>query len=464
MSCSQPTHSIQFLWDLRHLLLDTNTTLVWWSDSFVHPWGGINPTQKFERYRPHDLNHPQAPVLLCLVSYHSQDISECEGIFALIVLFFLNLSGCFFMCCLRSSLIMFSSCCHSSSPDRHLLSAPGFHRQITCATLLSTPFPLLHSLCLRDSLCESIHSRFARQRPLNNCSYSLSTHIVVWFCRSSIAMPALHTRGQPPTWPRASMSADNTQNLLGSTSGILSTAIIGIWGPALSLPGATFFVEQVHLRNHHRPRSATQAIPVRLCSSFCQHSWAMVFLCVLFGPLPLRGVAVSLKMVSTALETTVSKTRWSLSLSRARCKRIDRVNTHWIWVFSSSRFTRLQITDSPNQSLPPRASRFLGGSSWVSFASRVPQAPLPPDQRAWSHRLMFPSTFPRSATRRSRFVQYQLEKPTESTVQEKWSCAASFVFFRLSLDQTVSAVFAWLLTGCSASWRQCHSPHNSGEP
>ena len=55
---------------------------------------------------------------------------------------------------------------------------------------------------------------------------------------------------------------------LGSTSGALSTTILGIGGPAPSLSTVTFFVNcdllrQLQFWSHHLPRSATQAVPVR---------------------------------------------------------------------------------------------------------------------------------------------------------------------------------------------------------
>ena len=38
------------------------------------------------------------------------------------------------------------------------------------------------------------------------------------------------------------MSADNTKNLLGSTSGVVSTATLGNGSPSPSVSGATFFL------------------------------------------------------------------------------------------------------------------------------------------------------------------------------------------------------------------------------
>ena len=60
---------------------------------------------------------------------------------------------------------------------------------------------------------------------------------VAFPCDASAAQP-----GQPPMCPRASMSADKTQNLLGSTSGARSTTILGNGGPAPSLSAVTFCV------------------------------------------------------------------------------------------------------------------------------------------------------------------------------------------------------------------------------
>ena len=70
----------------------------------------------------------------------------------------------------------------------------------------------------------------------------LSRHLslcgfVAFPCDASAAQP-----GQPPVCPCASMSADKTQSLLGSTSGALSTTILGNGGPAPSLSAVTFFV------------------------------------------------------------------------------------------------------------------------------------------------------------------------------------------------------------------------------
>ena len=64
-------------------------------------------------------------------------------------------------------------------------------------------------------------------------------------------------------------------------------------------------------------------------------------------------------------------------------------------------------------------------------------------------------------TRRILLVRSPLAGPQESIIQEIRSFAEGFVLFLLSSDQTVSANFAMLPTGSSASGRQCHSLHDS---
>ena len=143
----------------------------------------------------------------------------------------------FFISCLRSSfanvdvshyvlfvLFFVLATCDCMS-IRNVLLTPGFHGHA------------LHlfqqSLCLGDSVFVCIHPCRSRQGSLNNRYDAFSTFVVVWFlgvfpCDASAAQPR-----QPPVWPRSSMSADNTKNLLSSASGVLSTTILGNGSPAL---------------------------------------------------------------------------------------------------------------------------------------------------------------------------------------------------------------------------------------
>ena len=143
---------------------------------------------------------------------------------------FLNLSGC--SSCAVSDpllpmwmfLIRFSSCCFSSSPHATACrsaicsSLLGFHRHIPRASLNSSSFPLFHSLCLGDS-CPCVHSSLLfHVKVLSIIVLIRSRHSLLCGLLLLHAMPALHTPGQPPVLPWASMSADNTWNLLGSDS------------------------------------------------------------------------------------------------------------------------------------------------------------------------------------------------------------------------------------------------------
>ena len=126
---------------------------------------------------------------------------------------------------------------------RHLfiISVPGFHRHIPCTSLNSSSFPLFHSLCLGDLVSVRIHICFSRQGSsmivLIRCRHSSLCGFVALPCDASAAQT-----GQPPVCPWASMSADETWNLPGSTSGALSTTILGNDCPAPSLSAVTFFV------------------------------------------------------------------------------------------------------------------------------------------------------------------------------------------------------------------------------
>ena len=76
MSNSQPIHLIRFCWDLWHLLLDTNPTLLRCNDSFVLPSRRRHPTKKFVRRHQHDLTSAQVRTPADLASRHSQDVPE----------------------------------------------------------------------------------------------------------------------------------------------------------------------------------------------------------------------------------------------------------------------------------------------------------------------------------------------------------------------------------------------------
>ena len=123
---------------------------------------------------------------------------------------FLNLSGCSALADSHPlsptwmSLIIFSSCwvfCDVTArcvriSNRHLLiiSVPGLHWHIPCASLNSSSFLLFHSLCLGDSVIVCIHPCFSRQGSLNDRSDSFSAFVIMWFCRSPMLCQLSTTR------------------------------------------------------------------------------------------------------------------------------------------------------------------------------------------------------------------------------------------------------------------------------
>ena len=119
---------------------------------------------------------------------------------------------------------------------RHLLLSLGSPKHTSCTSLNSSSFPLFQSLCLGDSVSVCTHPCLSRQGSLNDLSDSFSTFVVLWFDRSSMRCQRCTNQTKPP------VSTDNTWNLLGSASRILSTAILGNGGPAPSLSAVTLFV------------------------------------------------------------------------------------------------------------------------------------------------------------------------------------------------------------------------------
>ena len=77
---------------------------------------------------------------------------------------------------------------------RRLLLIAGLRWHITCTSLNSSSFPLVHSLCLGDSVFVCIHPCFSRQGSLNSRSDSFSTYVFVWFDRSSMRCQCCKTR------------------------------------------------------------------------------------------------------------------------------------------------------------------------------------------------------------------------------------------------------------------------------
>ena len=152
-----PTNSFNhFSKDLLLLLLDTNQTLLRSNDSFVHPSRGIHPTQKFV-CRPSTLpefcctNMCSGRSCLSPVAEYSSDTCKDKeddvfGAYCWNRTVFLKLSSCSSFAVsdpllpMLTSLLLFSSCCLSSSPDgATCLSA-------TCSSILdskgTSPAPL----------------------------------------------------------------------------------------------------------------------------------------------------------------------------------------------------------------------------------------------------------------------------------------------------------------------------------
>ena len=137
---------------------------------------------------------------------------------------------------------------------------------------------------------------------------------------------------------------------------------------------------------------------------------------------------------------------WDLNVHGSQC------HSAWNHEFSN------RTWPPPTSRLPgARPRMFASDTSWGSDVSQASPAPITPSPATWSHRPTCPSSSSRGETRRTPSVRSPLGIPEESIVQEKWSCAEDFVFFLL-------AVSAMPPTDSSASWRQCHSPHNSSEP
>ena len=190
-----------FLRDIEHLLFDTNPTLLRCNDSFIHSSRRIHTTQKFVCHRPRDLNSAQIPALYGLVSRQSQDIQETHAwtklrlnlkIIALIVVFSSTCQGVLHVLSpillhhIWMFLILFSSCCLSSSPDVTAC------RSAICSPLQgsigTSPAPLLEllffpSLALSQrlsvSLCAFILALPVKEGSLRSLSDSLSPFIVV---------------------------------------------------------------------------------------------------------------------------------------------------------------------------------------------------------------------------------------------------------------------------------------------
>ena len=196
---------------LRHVTLSANsfTSLLLRSLAASHldTSPRIHPTQKFECHRQHDLMSAQARASADPVPHHSQDtheehpVDENDDVFGASCsnrTVFLNLSGCSSFAVsdplspMWTSLILFSSCCFSSSPDAAAC------RSATCSSFLgststspwtslnSGSFPLFHSLCLGNSDFVCTHPCFFRRGSLDNRYDSLTTFIFVCFCHTSV--------------------------------------------------------------------------------------------------------------------------------------------------------------------------------------------------------------------------------------------------------------------------------------
>ena len=91
---------------------------------------------------------------------------------------------------------------------------------------------ILPFLCIRPC--------FSRQGSLNDRSDSLSAFVIMWLCRSSMRCRCRTTRTTSTVTVSHDVCRQNV-NLLGSSSGILSTALLGKGGPAPPLSDVTFF-------------------------------------------------------------------------------------------------------------------------------------------------------------------------------------------------------------------------------
>ena len=221
-----------------------------------------------------------------------------------------------FICCLQSSFANVDVChyvfvvlsiglarCDRLS-IRHLLHIPWFHRHILCTSHHSSCFSFFHSLGLGDSVSVCTHPFPSRQSSLDNRSDPFSTFIVVWFCRTSVRCQRCRTQTISSVTASLDVCREHRINLLGSTSGIISTAILGNGCPAPSLSDVTFFVNFnpsatiCHGEPHQPPQfaAAPASFSCRFCWWYswnlwiclsicrlpdlplrCQHSWAMSF-------------------------------------------------------------------------------------------------------------------------------------------------------------------------------------------
>ena len=150
------------------------------------------------------------------------------------------------------SLVLFSSFCVSSSPDatacRSTICSPLLGSISTPPAPLSTRASFLSfTLCVSATLTLyafilAVPVKVLSIIALIRSRHSLLCVVVALPCDASAAQP-----GQPPVWPRASMSADNTYDLFGSTSGIISTAILRNGGSAPSLSDVASFVNSTQV-------------------------------------------------------------------------------------------------------------------------------------------------------------------------------------------------------------------------
>ena len=150
----------------------------------------------------------------------------------------------------------------------HRPPAPLFYSSSFCSP---------HSLCLSESLFICSHFRLACRGSLNNRSDSFSTFAVVWCCRSSMRCQRCTIRttssGREPRCQQTTRRICLVQTLELLTLQALAMGVCWEGGgtgereregekgrPAASWSDVTC---QFQLRNHHLPRSATQATPVR---------------------------------------------------------------------------------------------------------------------------------------------------------------------------------------------------------
>ena len=157
----------------------------------------MDPTQRFVRRHQHDLTSAQVRTPADFVSHHSQDIPETVGStrsFLFKSYCLPQLAKLFFSCCLWSSYANVNVS-HSIPfvlvfPDvtARCVRIPAHQlcSLVPCTSLNTSSFPLVHSLCLGDSVFVRIHPCFSRQGSLNDRADSLSAFIVTWLCRFSM--------------------------------------------------------------------------------------------------------------------------------------------------------------------------------------------------------------------------------------------------------------------------------------